>query len=164
MRRSFGPRALVATAAIGAAIVLAGCSGSSNSSQSTTTSPLPAPGHGSPQAAVAGFSAGTKAHDLSVACQYVVPMSQSQCVKQTSLSATGSLSLGHTTIQGDQAIVTLVTAHYCVQGSCHSNSNAMAGQPTGSTSFNEAFQKAASTGGAGQPCQRVNGLWYVGTQ
>jgi hypothetical protein len=113
---------------------------------------------------VAGVVSGIKANDVTAACQYLVPASQSQCNQQTNLSASGSLSLGHTTIQGDQAIVTLVSTHYCVQGSCHSNTNPMAGQPTGTTSFNNAFQKAVNGSSAGEPCQRLNGLWYVGSQ
>lgn len=148
-----------AAVAVSGALVLAAAScGGSASSGST-----PAPGHGSPQAAVMGLIRGLAAHDTSAACDYFVPAEQSACHGTQLPATTGTVTIGHTAVKGDRALVVVMSSKYCVGNQCLSNSDSTKGLPSGSTTFDQAYQATQNNqNDPTTPCQRVNGKWYVG--
>ena len=147
---------LWAALAAAGALTLASC-GNGGSSGST-----PAPGHGSPQAAVMGLIRGLAAHDTNAACGYFVPAEQSLCRGTQLPSTTGSVTIGHTAVSGDKALVVVMSPKYCIQNQCLSNTNPSKGLPTGATTFDAAYSATQNNqSDPTTPCQRVNGKWYV---
>ena len=102
------------------------------------------------------------AHDNAAACSYFEPSVQAQC-KGTQLPATtGTVEIGHTAIQGDRALVVVMSSRYCIQNQCVSNKDPSKGLPSGSTTFDQAYSATQnSNNDPTTPCQRVNGKWYV---
>lgn len=146
-----------AVAVSGVLVVAAASCGSSGSSGST-----PAPGHGSPQAAVMGLIRALASHDTTAACDYFVPAEQSACRGAQLPAGTGTVTIGHTVVNGDRALVVVMSAKYCVGNQCLSNNDASKGLPSGSTTFDQAYQATQNNqNDPTTPCQRVNGKWYV---
>lgn len=146
---------LTALAAAGM-LTVAAC-GSSGKSGST-----PSPGHDSPAAAVMGLIRGLQAHNSAAACSYFVPSQQSSCNSAQLPGATGSVTIGRTVVNGDRALVVVLTSKFCVQGQCLSNNDPSKGLPSGSTTFDQAYTTTQSSqSDPTTPCQRVNGKWYV---
>ena len=150
--------------AVAGLIGLAGC-GSSSSSVTA--------GNGSPAAATTGFLTAISSNHGSQACGYVVPSQASVCTSAFS-SGGGTVSaknlhMGATTISGDRALVTaLGTLCSKASGSaqqCFTSSNEKGGQPSGKTTFNQAYTSVeAGTSSANDPaipCMMQNGKWYV---
>lgn len=101
-------------------------------------------------------------HDNATACSYFIPAVQSQCRNSSFPPATGKITIGHTTVNGDRALVVVMSPKFCVQGHCFSNNDPNKGLPKGSTTFDQAFsQTQSSQNDPSSPCQRVNGKWYV---
>lgn len=149
-------RAVLAVAAAAGALTLASC-GSSGTSGTT-----PASGHGSPGAAVMGLSRALAVHDNAAACSYFEPSLQDQC-KGIQLPVTkGNIEIGHSAIQGDRALVVVMSTSYCIQNQCVSNKDPNKGLPSGSTNFDQAYSATQNNNNdPTTPCQRVNGKWYV---
>ena len=100
--------------------------------------------------------------DTATACSYFIPDVQSQCRSSSLPPATGKVTIGHTTINGDRALVVMMSSKYCLQSECFSNNDPNKGLPSGSTTFDQAFSETQNNqNDPTSPCQRVNGEWYV---
>ena len=133
---------------------------------------LPAPGHGSPAAAVSGFIQGLQHGDAATACSYAAPNEQSACNSQFNgnFKVTESgLGVGNTFTDGNQAVVVLEANNFCFgAGSaptttvCFSNSDPNKELPTSNAQFATALGQAFN--GAANPLAAavdVNGSWYA---
>ena len=120
-----------------------------------------------------GFDNAGLVGNWGVACGYALPDQQSLCVLGTALSGftvSGQLSIGDAVTNGSQAIV-VIEGNVCVQGNggqqCGTNTNKDAGLPGASLTFSQAYADAvgasspSSSGFWDQPCDEVNGQWYV---
>lgn len=161
-------RLAVGTAA--AAAVLAGCTGTSHH----VTVPIthPAPGYGSPGAAVVGFFT-LFGEGKNSACAYVISsdfLSCDEAISETNTKATMTgLGIGETTIQGVEALVTVVGNLCVTEGTtknCRQNTNPTVGQPRSNSQ--KAFDTLFSKAGIGRPintsalpCEKISGLWYI---
>ena len=145
--------ALAGTAAL-ASLALASC-GSSGSSGTT-----PASGHDSPGAAVIGLTRALTTHDTAAVCGYFVPSEHSVCMSTQLPTATGTVRIGRTVINGDRALVVVMSSKYCIQNQCISNNDPGKGLPSGSTTFDQAY-RSQNNNAPITPCQRINGKWYV---
>lgn len=148
-----GFRAAVAAVAM---LLIASCGGGGSSGST------PAPGHGSPAAAVMGLIRALSAHNMTAACGYFIPSAQSQCSGAQLPPATGSVTIGHTAVNGDRALVVVMSSKFCLQNQCLKNSDPNKGLPGGSTTFDQAYTESQqSNNDPTTPCQRVDGKWYV---
>lgn len=146
---------LWAAVAVAGALAVASCGGSSSSG---TT---PASGHDSPGAAVMGLTRSLAARDNAAACSYFVPSEQSVCQGTQLPAVTGSVKIGRTVINGDRALVVVMSPKFCIQSSCVSNNDPNKGLPSGSTTFDQAYSATQNNNDPTTPCQRINGKWYV---
>ena len=125
-----------------------------------------APGHATPEEAVAGFVRADFSGNTTVACSYFEPAVQSACKGAHITAPTGHLSVVGVVTSGNQALVE-VTGQVCQSGNgCQTNNDASTGMPNGSLSFTQAYNKVltgiANGGGVSPvPCIEVNGKWYV---
>ena len=161
-------RSMAAMVAI-AATAIAGCS-SSHSPKVTLTHP--APGHGSPGAAVTGFFTNIVG-SAAQACTYAAVGATPTCLLELNqLTATVSnLAIGAVTVRGTQALVT-VLGTFCVtplggSKTCSSNTNPRTGQPAGGSQAEFSRKYTAATQGSSAldksaiPCELVRTQWYV---
>ena len=138
-----------------AAMLLSSCGGGSSGS-------TPASGHGSPGAAVMGLTRALAAHDSAAACGYFVPSELSQCQNTQLPAVTGTVKIGRTVINGDRALVVVMSSKFCIQNSCVSNNDPNKGLPGGSSTFDQAYSETQnSNNDPTTPCQLVDGKWYV---
>jgi hypothetical protein len=131
----------------------------------------PAPGWGSPGAAVHGEANATTA---AVGCSYYDPSAQAQCrkilagVPVADLGTTTGFKLGYVAVDGNQALVGF-TGTECQPGErpeCVSNRDPAAIFSTAqsfATLWTESIESADSPvlSYALTPCLRVNGRWYL---
>lgn len=164
-------RLAVGTAA--AAVLLAGCTSAGH--KATVPITHPAPGYATPGAAVAGFFTEFVA-GKNAACTYVIStdfLSCDEAITQTTTSSTmAGFGIGETTIEGSQALVTVVGTLCVSQGTaknCRHNSDPTVGQPR--TSTVKAFDALFSKAGVGRPintsalpCEKISGKWYISLQ
>lgn len=109
-----------------------------------------------------GLIRSLSAHNMNEACSYFVPSAASQCSAAQLPAATGSVTIGHTAINGDRALVVVMSSKFCLQNQCLSNNDPNKGLPHGSTTFDQAYTETQqSNNDPTTPCQRVNGKWYV---
>ena len=152
--------------ALVAGVALAACGGGGTGSSTV------GPGHGSPQAVLAGLIQVIQSRNAKSLCQYFPPSVQKTCESQISSASVNGLvlqgaSIGHAAQQGNRAIVVLLANKYCSSGGpCYSNHDPNAGLPSGSVTFTSAWTKALSGNSAKDPAvamQLVNGQWYLAT-
>jgi hypothetical protein len=140
------------------------------SSGTAAASPLTgvAPGHATPEAAVAGVIQYEQSGQVAQSCQYVEPAVQSSCAQAaTQVSAPPITSVRVTiawaVISGRYALVE-VTGQTCTSATaCLRNSNPDYNMPVGGN-FMTIYNKQLNTIGdtlSPVPCIRVNNLWYV---
>lgn len=132
----------------------------------------PAPGHGSPGAAVVGFFTNiTKS--AAQACTYAAIGATPTCILELNqLTATVSnLAIGAVTVRGTQALVT-VLGTFCVTPlggpkTCSSNTKLRTGQPSGGSQgaftrkYTAATQGSSALDKSAIPCELVRTEWYV---
>jgi hypothetical protein len=116
---------------VGALAVLTGCHGN-DATQRVSFPAAPAPGHGSPRAAAAGFLHGITSDDPSSSCNYVEPDIQGNCLSGIGdiEPATGTWSVGKAVIKHRSAIVVALFSKFCVEDKCRTNTNPRAGLPS----------------------------------
>jgi hypothetical protein len=175
--RTSGPAKVLAAAALLA--VTAGCSASASSSTGqaggTAGATTPAAGqgagtsvssgHDTPQDAVSGVSAAELAGNWPLVCTFWMPAQQATCKNmKPAAKPTGKVTVGGTVVSGDLALVG-VTGKVCFTGNhCQGNTDPVAGMPTGSLTFKQAYDKDLNgTAFSPVPCIRVNGKWYINT-
>jgi hypothetical protein len=163
MMRGHGSWVLCAVAfLVGGAVA---CSSGQASSSAGGTASI-APGHATPEEAVAGFVHADFSGNTAAACSYFEPAVQAACRGAQITAPTGHLSIVGVVTSGNQALVE-VTGQVCQSGNpCQANTDASTGMPTGSLSFTQAYNKVltgiANGGGVSPvPCIEVNGKWYV---
>ena len=133
--------------------------------RSVSSGSLPIPGHESPQRALSGLIQGLESHDLNAACSYVVPTEETTCVEAGLPAVSGTVAIGHTAVDGDEALVVTVSSNYCIQGQCYSNDNPDKGLPNGSMTFAQALASTQNNqSDPTTPCQQISGMWYVVAQ
>ncbi len=133
-------------------------------SQDDPLQPSEAPGHGSPQAATAGFVAAAAKNEGSNVCAYVLPAQVSECNQwfTTNALSIGGWSFGKSFAYGDQALVVLIADKFCSGGVCASNSDPNKDLPQTEQEFSAAFAHAkGNPNSPAVPCVRINGQWYV---
>jgi hypothetical protein len=109
-----------------------------------------------------GLIRALSAHDTAAACGYFVPSQQSQCSGIQLPAATGTVKIGNTAVDGDRALVVVLSSKYCLQDTCLSNSDPNKGLPHGSVTFDQAYTATQNDNNdPTTPCQRVDGKWYV---
>ncbi len=161
-----------------AGVLFGACGGGGSSSGA-------APGHGSPQAVLAGvIQSLQKSRSVVSICQWYVPSEQSRC-----RSTLGHLPVGldngreiptnsqRATIQGarvgnvaisptdTEAIAVIVADKFCVVSPCLSNHDPNAGLPRGSETFAQAWNRVqgnSSSTNPTLPLTKVKGKWYLG--
>lgn len=145
---------------------------SASASSASAQSPSPSasgsvgPGHLTPEAAVTGFLTAIYAGDHAAECTYLKPSVQADCAHSTPTASpptvTGSFVVHNAVIQGDKALVS-VTGSECTSGvGCLSNSDPASGMPSGSVSFQQAYNDAVTNGAFSPvPCVKINGKWYM---
>ena len=132
----------------------------------------PKPGYGTPGAAVIGFFT-EYAAGKNTACAFVVAVDFLSCDEAITLQGVkatiSGLGIGATTIQGNQALVTLVGKLCVTQGhtiNCRQNRDSAVGQPKNNST--KAFQALFTKAGVGRPinssalpCEKISGKWYM---
>ncbi len=157
-------RRSLARSTLGAVAVLAVACGSSGSSAVSA-------GNGSPGAAAVGFLSNFTTRSAA-ACRYVTPAEQTVCnqaIAQAVKLTVTNLKVGHTSVSGNQALVT-VLGTLCGAGTgtarrCFTSSQPAGGQPASPADFAKTFA-AVQAGTAGTqnpaiPCVRTAGKWFV---
>ena len=166
-----------------AALALAGCSSGSSAPSwaaalgpgATVTPPQsPAPGHGSPGAAVQGYITGLTSKDPAGACDYIDPTAQASCkssftqVAKDQLPYAKNEALGYVVTHGTQALAG-ITGSLCAPGStpeCSTNTDPAAvfssAKPF-ATLWSQALAANNSSSNAYSlaPCIEVSGQWYI---
>jgi hypothetical protein len=160
-------RLAVGTAA--AAALLAGCTSASHKVAVPITHP--APGYGTPGAAVMGFFT-EYAAGKNTACSYVIStdfLSCDEAISETDTKATiAGFGIGETTVEGNEALVTVVGSLCVSQGAaknCRHNTDPSVGQPRTRSlkDFDALFSKAGlgrPINSSALPCENISGKWY----
>jgi hypothetical protein len=128
-----------------------------------------APGHATPEDAVAGLIQAELADNSSLVCSYLIPSSQSACDQQAQQQPLPPFT-GNPTVVGDiisasQALVS-VTGSICESGgACAGNDDPALGMPDVQETFAQAYEQALSSSGSFSPipCIEENGMWYANT-
>ncbi len=170
MRGAPSPRSAAIALLVGVAV--GACA--RNSPVQTLPSPEPSasptpkqisPGHDSPRAAVVGLISGLAGSNEQIACGYVVPVQQQLCRTALPFIGVEGFRLGHTVVNGDRALVTLIVDSFCIGDACFSNQDPDAGLPMGTTGFGAAFRRTLDTGSdPATACRKVDGNWFVQIQ
>lgn len=163
-----------------AVVFLASACGKASTGDSAQTSQPPqgvaaaqasviAPGHATPEDAVAGLIQAELADNSSLVCSYLVPSSQPTCdqqAQQQPLPAfTGNPTVAGGIISASEALVS-VTGSICVSGgACAGNNDPGLGMPDVGETFAQAYGQALSSSGSFSPvpCIEENGMWYANT-
>jgi hypothetical protein len=122
----------------------------------------PAPGHGSPQAAAAGYMTGYLKRDDKMICGYVAPPQVGLCNFLVG-GATYSLTpwrIGNSMVRGKEAIVVVVADSWCAGKVCIHNHDPNKGLPRQSQGFEHAFD-ATSNALPAVAVVQISGQWYV---
>lgn len=174
------PITLVVVPALAAVFLASACGGKSNSDSAQTSQPsqgtaaaaqasVIAPGHGTPEDAVAGLIQAELADNSSLVCSYLVPSSQATCDQQAQQQPLPAFT-GNPTVAGgitsaSEALVS-VTGSICVAGgACAGNSDPGQGMPDVGVTFAQAYEQALESSGSFSPipCIEENGMWYANT-
>ena len=157
-----GRRKAMALIASGA-VAIVSCGGSS---PRTVVVPAPqqqpAPGHGSPQAAVAGYMTGYLKTDDKMICAYVAPPQVGLCSFLLG-GPTYSLTpwrIGNSMVRGKEAIVVVVADSWCAGKVCVHNPDPNKGLPRQPQGFEHAFDATTDSLPAISVVQ-ISGEWYV---
>lgn len=155
--------------------ILAVCAGCSSGGNGTLSGGgTISPGHGTPEAAVAGILTSLMSGSSTAWCAYFNPSDRSECDQDSNalaLNITGNYAIKSQVIQGSQALVAL-TGNLCFHGNatgttllqCATNTNAGTGMPPGAGSFSQAYAATANASSdtlSPIPCIEVTGAWYV---
>jgi len=161
--RSINGRTKVMVIIAAGAVAIASCGGGT---PRTVLVPAPqqqpAPGHGSPQAAAAGYMTGYQKADDKMVCAYVVPPQVKLCNFLVGAS-TYSLTpwrIGNSMVRGKEAIVVVVADSWCGGKACVQNHDPNKGLPLQTRGFERAFD-ATSNALPAVAVVKVNGQWYV---
>jgi hypothetical protein len=122
-----------------------------------------APGHDSPQAAVAGFMSGFAKNDVNAICEYVAPAQTAVCKQTVAQSGGYTLTpwrLGYSMVRGNKAIVVVVAEKMCAAKACISNADVRKGLPPNQRNFEHAFEATVFPLPANS-LVRLRGKWYV---
>lgn len=173
------PTTLILVPALAAVFLASACGGKSNGDSALPSQPsqdaaaaqasVIAPGHGTPEDAVAGLIQAELADNSTLVCSYLVPSSQATCDQQAQQQPLPAFT-GNPTVAGgitsaSEALVS-VTGNICVAGgACAGNSDPGQGMPDVGVTFAQAYEQALSNGGSFSPvpCIEENGMWYANT-
>jgi hypothetical protein len=142
---------------------LASCANSPRSVSVPAPNQPVAPGHDSPQAAVAGYVKGYENNKAKDICAYVAPPQAGYCSFLIGAKPRNSLTnwrIGNSRVRGDEAIVAVLTDKWCIAKICTGNSDPNQGLPQGNQGFEKAFDKTSNWLPA-VSVVRVDGKWYV---
>lgn len=150
-----------------ASIAIAACSGTQSPAVVLSR---PQPSHLTPQGATIGFFSGFVKNDKN-ACTFAAEGATPFCLlaMENTTSTFANLGIGEVTVEGTQALVTVVGTFCVTQGrstSCTTNTNLRTGQPDGSghrsfaSLYKGSLQGIAISKGA-VPCERIKSEWYI---
>ena len=161
--RSINGRTKAMVVIASAAVAIAACGGGSPRVEFVPApQQQPAPGHGSPQAAAAGYMTGYRNADDKMICAYVAPAQVGLCkflVGGTVYSLT-PWRIGNSAVRGKEAIVVVVAASWCAGKVCVHNQDPTKGLPRQARGFEHAFDVTTNALPAVAVVQ-VDGQWYI---
>jgi hypothetical protein len=160
--RTIASRSKIAVVVASAAVVIASCGSARTVVVPSPQQPI-APGHDSPQSAVAGYLTGYAKNDGKTICEYVAPTQDSICKFLVGDSPHSSLSrwrIGNSAVRGSKAIVAVLAHRWCIAKFCLSNDDPSKGLPKKSRNFERAFA-ATSNSLPALSLVRVADKWYV---
>jgi hypothetical protein len=161
MRRKVSAACALTLAAV-TGLAAVGCG-----SQPKLTGSMPAGGHQSAIAAVAGFFRGLQTGNPIVACDYVDPGEKGNCYGTFGNvgAASGSWRVGRSVVSGSEAIVVVELADFCLNGQCTTAASPDKGLPGPRTAFKTAFDQTQQPGARKAPfaigCVEIGARWYL---